>query len=170
MTKLYKNKYKVHSARYQNYDYSAEGFYFVTWCVKDMKCVLSRVTDDEVVLSPIGEIVESQVKGIGKRYHNVLVDSYVIMPNHVHIIIHIGPVETGLTPSLHKVRSLPNIIGQIKSHSTGLVNKKHNTAGNVLWQPRFYDHIIRNDKDLQSHREYIGINPVKWPQDKYYQK
>ena len=195
MSELYKNTYKVNSSRYQHYDYSSEGFYFVTWCVKDMKCVLSNIIDDEVVLTEVGEIVEKEIKKTEEVRTNILIDSFVVMPNHVHVIIHIGPYDDVLPMNTERNMSdrrdasvmrldqqkqedalpkrlyrstLGDIIKQIKIVSTKQIRANHGSS--FQWQPRVYDHIIRNDEDLKNHREYIGMNPIKWPQDKYYQK
>ena len=180
---LYNNQYRIPSARYSQYDYSSEGFYFVTWCVKNMNCVLSKVVDDKIVLSLIGEIVEKEIKKTEEVRKNVRVDSFVVMPNHVHVIIHIGPMfdsscrdasvmrlnnqkKGDALPKRLYTANLGNIIKQIKIVSTKQIRNNHNPS--FHWQSRFYDHIIRNDHDLQSHRDYIGINPIKWSQDKYF--
>lgn len=111
----------------------------------------------EMHLSDIGIIVENGIKGIEQHYENVYVDNYVIMPNHIHLIIRIDN-ESGRAML---VPTISHIIQQFK----GYVTKK---AGKSIWQNKFYDHIIRDDYDYMTRYQYIDENPIKWAEDKYY--
>ncbi|HLB57265.1 MAG TPA: transposase [Gammaproteobacteria bacterium] len=184
---MYYNTYRIQSSRYPGYNYASEGFYFVTWCVKEMTCVLSKIVNDEVKLFSMGSIVEEEILKTEKVRRGVLIDSHVIMPNHVHCIFHIAcrdaplgrlestereenentPLQKEDAPTARLYRSsIGSIVNQIKSQSTKRICQSHDNA--FQWQSRFYDHIIRNDDDLEKHRLYIGINSVKWPQDEYF--
>lgn len=167
ITKLYKNKFRVESSRLKNWDYSTSWWYYVTICTKDMKCCFGTIKSGKMKLNDLGKIVELFWNNIPKHYPNIELDYYVIMPNHFHGII-INNVETGHAPSLlKKVPTLGNVVGSFKSAVSRWANK--NDHNNFKWQQRFYDHIIRNENDLQRIRTYIKNNPLKWELDEYYQ-
>ena len=98
------------------------------------------------------------------KYDNVRVDKYVIMPNHIHIILTISDVFGTGNPS----PTVSNIIAWFKYTSTKLINQKYNSVGNRIFQRSFYDHIIRNENDYKEIWQYIENNPAKWLEDKYY--
>jgi len=184
---LFKNKYRISSARLRGWDYSWNGYYFVTICVKGSECVFGNVENGETVLSRIGEIVNQCWQEIPRHFSFVQLDEFVIMPNHVHgiIIINNNVVETlhatslRHAMSLHKSNirdsksfsnispkqgSLSSVIRSFKSAVTKLVNNElpHQF---FAWQPRFYDRIIRDEKELWNVRNYIRNNPLKWEED-----
>ena len=166
-------KYRSQSRRLKNWDYSTPGGYFVTICTHLGKPYFGTVENGEIHLSPIGEIlVEEWVKTSSLR-ESVELDEYVVMPNHLHgIIILKQVVETPrrgvLTPVDVNPDTLGTIIGQFKSACTRRIRADY--TRDFAWQARFYDHVIRDDVDLQRIREYIRVNPVKWEMDKYYCK
>ncbi len=165
---------KRKTIRLKDYDYSSPGVYFVTVCTSGhkkffwdtTKCKMPVRNDNEVVLSKIGRIVECAVKNIPKRYSNVSVDKFVIMPNHIHMLIRIHSTEDG-RPMVVPTRdggcapTLSCIIQQMK----GFVTKQ---IGFPVWQSRFYDHIIRNQKDYNEKWLYIEYNPINWERDDFY--
>jgi len=152
--------------RLADYDYASEGYYFVTICVKDMQELLGKVVDVDdarkidplarpfVELTPIGQSVEETILVANKS--NIKVDKYVIMPNHIHMIIVLDPSVDG-----YKRPSLQQVVRNIKSFTT-----KH--AKVELWQSRFYDHVIRDEADYKRVWEYIDNNPAKWFEDEYF--
>ena len=165
--KLYKNKFRIESARLQDWDYSTPWWYYITICTKDMKCWFGEIKKGKMILNDLGKIVENTWKGIPEHYPAVELDYYVIMPNHFHGIIIINNVETGHAPSLHIKRpTLGNIIGSFKSALTKWAHQ--NGYAHFKWQLRYYDHIIRNENDLHRIRTYIQNNPLKWEIDEYY--
>ena len=127
--------------RLKEFDYSKQGVYFITICTHNRKNVLSDIIVGEglcalpkVRLTPIGELVNNAIIYIDENYNGVSVDKYVIMPNHIHLMIRIDSPSGGDgTPPLQ----LSDIIGRFKSFTT-------NEYGNVLWQRSFNDNIIRN--------------------------
>ena len=134
--------------RLKNFDYTKEGYYFLTICTKDKQHILSDIVSDHdnpaiVRLTAIGEISESYLKSIPG------IDKYVIMPNHIHLIIH----KTNGKSISSDMRSFK-----------ALVSKK---AGQSIWQTSYYDHIIRNEEDYQEKRQYIDENPLRWIEDEY---
>jgi len=111
----------------------------------------------KIELSKTGQIVNDGINNIEAIYKTICVDKYVIMPNHIHMIL---VIKNGRTM---RVPTISNVISQLK----GYIAKQ---AGHPNWQKSFYDHIIRNETDHQTIWEYIENNPLKWTLDKYYIK
>ena len=146
--------------RLEDYNYSQAGYYFVTICTKDRKNILWEVgatLGRQLPLSFIGQIIDNEINNISSIYENVKINKYVIMPNHLHMIIVLDP-KNGRSKT---VPTISRIIQQFK----GSISKK---VGFSLWQNSFYDHIIRNEMDYQEIWNYIENNPLKWHEDKYY--
>ena len=147
--------------RLESYDYSTPGYYFVTFCTENHVCILGRVTpcgenqQGEMVLNQAGEIVCQAILNIPDSYPGVLLDKFVIMPNHVHMIL---ALQDGKS-------SLPSI-SRIVQQTKGVVTKH---LGKNIWQIHFHDHVIRNEQDYREIWQYIDNNPTKWALDKYYQ-
>jgi putative transposase len=175
----YKNKYRIDSARLKDWDYSIPWWYYVTICTKHFRNWFGDVKDGQKILNDLGKIVEEEWLRTKDIRSNVELDYYVIMPNHFHGNIIIMDVETsrrdvskenetGQRPvsTQLKPNSLGSIIGQFKSICTKRIHKLGYLQ--FQWQPRFYDHIIRNENDLRRIRNYIQNNPLKWELDEYY--
>ena len=148
--------------RIKGYDYSTPGAYFITICTKNRQAILSNIIVGEGlcalpqnVLTPIGMKVEKSIQFIKENYINITIDKYVIMPNHIHLIITLNNSGGHGNPPLQYV------IGQFKSYTT-------HKFGYTLWQRSFHDHIIRDEKDYKKIWEYIDNNPLKWELDCYY--
>lgn len=148
--------------RLLQYDYSQNGAYFVTVCTKDKQKILCDIVGaglrarPRIKLTPFGEQVQASILYMSERYTDISIDTYVIMPNHVHFIFRINRMADGRgDPPLHK------IIGEFKSYTTHLY-------GAPLWQRSFHDHIIRGEEDYSDIAEYIENNPAKWLEDRFY--
>ncbi|SHJ86689.1 REP element-mobilizing transposase RayT [Geosporobacter subterraneus DSM 17957] len=166
--------------RLKNYDYSQPGYYFVTICTENRRNLLCNIVgnDAPVVPSEIGNEIIQCWENISLLYENVKTDGFCIMPNHIHGIIVIE--DTKPQPLSEKTygfqsaerrgrRSLPDIIKDFKSVTARQYNKLVEIEfRNTLWQKSYYEHIIRNELELQEIREYIVNNPVKWVEDEYY--
>ena len=162
--KLNLPKRKHHKLK--NYDYSLPGYYYVTICVNDGNTVLSRVgqglapAEAIVSLTDIGGIAEQQLFKLKKRFSYVRIDKYIIMPNHLHVIIELtgDPVLSYGTerPDLYE------IIGTYKSITTRVCNKKFNTPGAKLFQTSFYESVIRTEQGYYEACQYIEGNPARW--------
>ena len=138
---------KRKSARLKNYDYSTPGAYFVTICTKNKEHLLGTIKNGEMNFSKIGKVADEKILQIEKFYGNVIVDKYVIMPNHIHMIIVISEAE-GINPFPTKKYDISNIVGKFKaSVSRNVGNAFMHSAKNTLWQTSFHDHIIRGDED-----------------------
>ena len=152
--------------RLPDYDYSAPGAYFVTICTRDRRCILSDVTvgaaisrPPEVRLTRYGEIVDLAIRNIPSVYPSVSVDHYVIMPNHIHLILQIHCVEDGRMIS---APTISTVVGQMKRWIS-------RQAGTALWQKSYHEHVIRNENDYRDIWEYIENNPIRWAEDRYYE-
>jgi len=155
---LFNNKYRIPSTRIPDWDYSNKGYYFVTICAKDHECFFGKIKDEKMVLSEIGEIAEKEWNITKKIRQGVLLDEYIIMPNHIHGIM---ILESGID-------NLSAIIRGYKSAVTKKVKELGNES--FQWQTRFYEHVIRTDKSLNAIREYIANNIIKWELDDYHPK
>jgi len=160
---LYKNKYRIESARLKDWDYSRYGYYFVTICIKDKHCFFGNIMDNKMQLSEIGEIVAEEWQNTERVRDNVKLDEWVIMPNHLHGIIIIENDEETHSVRLYRKDNLSNVIRGFKSATIRNVHKRG--FKDFVWQSRFYDHIIRNEQELHDIREYIVNNPSKWQFD-----
>jgi REP element-mobilizing transposase RayT len=167
---LFQNRYRVASARLKGWDYSRAGGYFITICTDKRQCHFGHIADGQMRLSPIGDIVAGEWQRTAELRPNVILDAWVVMPNHLHGIMVIQkdgvPPPTAVSASSLKPGSVGAIIGQIKT----VCKKRIIASGNRTfdWQPRFHDHIIRDDADLARTREYIINNPVQWELDELY--
>ncbi len=150
--------------RLNGYDYSTPGAYFITICVKDKKQLLSKIVvgdDAHIVpqnnLSKMGMICDKYINNINTKYENVTVDKYVIMPNHIHLIIFIHGTMRASSPT----KNIENIIRSFKIMATKEI-------GHSIWQRSYHDHIIRGEKDYLKIWEYIDTNVIKWKKDCFY--
>lgn len=142
--------------RLTKYDYSQDGMYFVTICTEDKKCILSDIIvggdahiAPHIELSLYGKVTEKYIKTITG------IKTYVIMPNHIHMIIEIDGTMGASSPTISSL---------IRSFKT-LTTKE---IGFSIFQRSFYDHIIRDEDDYITKAQYIENNPAKWSEDKYY--
>ena len=151
--------------RIPDYDYSRNGAYFITICTQNRKHILSTVgtplpgcpQEPTVHLLPHGIVAERYIKQMSTFYDYLSVDKYVIMPDHIHLLITIqvtdGHPGTGVpTP---RTSAVAQFVGTFKR----FCNKEY---GENIWQSRFYDHVIRNQRDYDEIWQYIENNPRKW--------
>ncbi len=177
----FQGKYRIESIRLPDYDYSANGWYFVTICTKDRIYHLGNgVVSGRVQLTPIGEIAQQYFIDIPKYSKHTYIDTYVIMPNHVHGIVVINKptdiatlpqnVETDITQSefMSQISPKPGSLGTILRSYKSAVTRwcRRNQHEYFAWQERFYESIIRVDDSIDRIRQYIINNPAKWEQDK----
>jgi len=172
------------SIRMPDYDYSVPGWYFITICVKNRQCVFGDVVDGKMVLSRFGYIAKQSLKDVPKHYKHVRLDSYIVMPNHVHVIIVIRRVGAGFKPAptgLHpthitdgaglkpaptgKRQGLSETIRAFKTFSAQKINMLRQSSGDPFWQRNFHERIIWTDEGLASTRDYIRLNPLRWHVD-----
>ena len=166
---------KIHhrrSIRLKHYDYSGNGYYFVTICTKNFQCWLGDVVNGKMKLSNIGEIVKKCWMETPQHFDNVFLDVFVVMPNHFHGIVVIenecnapcrGVACNAPTNVSPKPKSLPTIIRSFKSAVTNWCNK--HDFSHFQWHRNYYEHVIRTEHELNSIREYIINNPLQWESD-----
>jgi REP element-mobilizing transposase RayT len=155
------------SIRLHGYDYSQNGAYFVTICVKDMMPIFGDVHNDEMQLNKYGHLVAECWQNIPQHFPNTELDSYIIMPNHLHgiIWINVGAQHAAPLPAPDtdpSQQALGIIVRSFKSAVTKSINLLRNTPGASVWQRNYYEHIIRNDGDLKAIRACIVNNPARW--------
>ncbi len=154
------------SIRLKQYDYSQEGAYLVTICTKNKECLLGDVVDGKIVLNDIGEFVQQCWLNIPEHFPNGIVDEYIIMPNHIYgiVIITVGANNYSPLQNAKLFQSPSKTIGSIiRGFKIGVTKwSRQNTDIYTLWQRNYYEHIIRNEKELTETREYIINNPFKW--------
>ena len=143
------------SIRLKDYDYSQNNAYFVTICTKDR---LPSIDSDI-----IRGIIQKTWENLPSHYLTVILDEFVIMANHVHGIIIIQTESVGA--DLRSARSLSEIVRAFKSFSTREINQHIVMFGQSFWQRNYYDHVIRDERDLHKIRKYIRGNPLNWEID-----
>ncbi|NLW48285.1 MAG: hypothetical protein GXY86_13250 [Firmicutes bacterium] len=214
-TLLFKNKYRIPSARLKGWDYSSLGWYFITICIKNKEGYLfGEVVDNEMRLNGYGQIVREEWENSFRIRRELTCRTYIIMPDHIHGLVGIiksnvnrngngnananvngnvyentyahengngnGNVETHGRASLpiptnpsnsinqnpkipqRMPRSISSFVAGFKSAATKRINEMRGTPGEPLWQPRFYDRIIRDEKEFFAVQRYIDENPMRW--------
>lgn len=158
------------SIRIPNFDYAQPGAYFITIVTFDRICLLGRVSDDKVILNPIGTMVDYEWKHLAHRFKHVELGPWIVMPNHVHGIINI--IETPANNQETResfgspVRgSIPTIIRSFKSTVTKRYQDIAEQQPRPIWQRGYYDHIIRDEIDHKNIYDYILDNPRRWSED-----
>jgi REP element-mobilizing transposase RayT len=179
MTK-YCNKYRIESFRLQNRDYGANGYYYVTIKTKMGNHYFGYVEDDQMHLNELGEIAKKCWKEIPEHYPFVILDEFVVMPNHVHGIIIINKINIDESVETQNFASLQNretktkpknkfgpqsqnLAAIIRGFKIGVTKyaKQNNIPFN--WHPRFHDRVLRmENNELALKRYYIKNNPSQW--------
>jgi len=159
------------SNRLKNYDYSSQGYYFVTMCTHNQVCLFGEIKNNVMVLNEYGKIVQAAWEDLSNHYTDVQLDEFIVMPNHVHGIIWLIDLKTnvdvgaGLKPAPTWRFGLSEIVRGFKTFSSRRINVSRKTPGIIVWQRSFYDHIIRDEIKLNKIREYIMNNPAQWAMD-----
>ena len=194
MTNLYQGKYRIPSARWQHWDYGSDAAYFITICTKNREHYFGKIENGKMCLSHVGILADVFWHEIKNHSKNVELDSFVVMPNHIHGILILdgnnndgNAVETTHALSLQQQQSLQptnETIGQNRFQNQGkntvssiigsyksAISKHANRMGLIIdWQSRFYEHIIRDDAEYSRIAEYIEANISNWITDKFFNK
>jgi putative transposase len=191
MNGLFKNKYRIASARLQTWNYADAGMYFITICTGNRECYFGEIEPNQnlepkIRLTEIGEVAQAEwSKTIELRPDmNLELGEFVVMPNHFHGIIIIGENQfnqhvgdSNGRDAMHRVSTTTTAFGP-QSKNLGSIIRGYKSAvttyarkNNIKfsWQPRFHDHIIRSEDEYHRIANYILNNPNKWLQDKFYQ-
>lgn len=181
------------SIRLKGYDYSQAGAYFVTIVAWHREMLFGEIVDGEMILNRNGKIVQEAWFDLKNHYRHVILGAFIIMPNHAHGIIvlvdddrrggssmiggtispdefHVGDVSLleGKTRPYVKPKprhGLPEIVRAFKSFSARRINRLRRTDGIPVWQRNYYEHIIRNDREMDNITRYIESNPSMWAED-----
>jgi putative transposase len=164
--------------RLRGFDYAQPGAYFVTVCAHRGETLFGVVVDGVMRLSAEGEIVEETWLRLPDHYSNVEIDSCGVMPNHVHgVVILCGRVGAGFKPAptsceeslpveaVGRHHSLSEIVRGFKTFSARGINNLRGRRGAPVWQRGFYEHVLRDEEDLDRVRRYIEANPIRWAGD-----
>jgi len=159
--------------RLEHYDYNSPGAYFITFCTHNRRNLLSHIVgaiheSPEVQLTDFGKIVDTVIQTMPPHIH-AAIDRYVIMPNHVHLILLI--TEEDMLRAIHESplqgRSiLSKAVGYIKMNASKEIRR--HCGGITLWQRGYYDHVIRGREDYEMIAKYIQENPIRWELDTLY--
>ncbi len=171
-------KKKRRSIRLKEFDYATEGAYFITVCTHKRRNIFGSFVGagpracPELELNDTGQMITDTWCQIPDHYPGIKVDAFVIMPNHLHGILSFGPANgqpQGVAPTKF---SLSGVVGRFKSMTTTRYTASIKETGlrpypGILWQRNYYEHVIRDEDELNLVREYIVYNPVQWKYDKY---
>ena len=153
--------------RIPHFDYSTPSAYFITVCVQDRKCLLGSIVGGgdldapHVALTYIGQIVQRNIES-SNQIPDVRVAKYVIMPNHIHIILLVDSASSGTSGS-------PSPANAVVPHYMSVLKRFcHKNAGYRFFQRSYHDHVIRGEKDYLKIWEYIDSNPARWKEDCFY--
>ena len=162
---------KRKTPRLQEFDYNSDGIYFITICTQNRRCILSRIVGTGVLdcpqieLTKHGEIADKYINQLSDFYEHLSVDKYVIMPNHIHLLLFIkGNGQSGTPVPTNGTRA-NSTFSKFISTFKRFCNKEY---GENIWQARCNDHIIRNQQDYEKHFNYICENPIRWHYDDLY--
>ncbi len=180
------NKYRIPSARLQNWDYSANGAYFITICTQNCEHFFGEIENGIMHLNELGVLAEKYWAEIPQHFPFVELGNFVIMPNHTHGILIIDkypnaadiPLETlqcnvstdaGKNGQMAKISPVPGSVSTIIRSYKSVVSKHARLIhADFGWQSRFHDHRIRNSKGFETIQNYIANNPANWEKDKFY--
>ena len=171
------------SIRLKGYNYSQPGAYFVTICTRKRECLFGQIINGVMHLNEFGDIATEEWLQSSEIRHEIQLDIFMVMPNHIHGIVIItnnkdsdivgatgrSPLHTGSKKAYGPAkRSLGSFIAGYKSQVTKRVNLLRRSPGIPVWQRNYYEHIIRHDDEMNQLRNYIATNPIGWESDKYH--
>ncbi len=168
-------RYHRRSIRLHGYDYTLPGAYFVTICTAGRACLFGEVVNGEMILNEYGRIMEEEWARSGNIRREMTLDAFVVMPNHLHgvVILNSDPLGTATVGAHGRAplrlerapRSLGAFVAGFKSAATKGINALRGSPGATVWQRNYYEHIIRDDADLEATQWYILDNPARWGED-----
>lgn len=165
-------KHHRQSIRLRNRDYAESGAYFVTICTKDRECLLGEIVDWKMNLTEFGRIILDCWNDLPSHYLNIILDAFIIMPNHLHgIVVLTDQASVGArSPRPYKGQSLPKhptlgmMVAYFKYQSTKKINQISQTPGVSFWQRNYHERVLRRH-EINRYRQYIVDNPADWSRD-----
>ena len=175
------SKFKLESSRLQNFDYSTPGYYFITICTFNHNNFFGKINNNQMELSKMGLVTQSELLKTFEIRKNIKLHKYVIMPNHIHLLIeikyqinsvncrdvarYVSTEKQNFSQISPKPNSISSIIRSFKSAVTHQINPK---TIFFAWQPRFHDIIVKDEQELLVIKKYIQNNVINWQKDKFY--
>lgn len=151
------------SIRLPGHDYSQNGMYYVTLCTTDRKNIFGSIAEKTMLLNDKGSLVKDHLLLLRNHYHHVLLREYVIMPNHVHMIIEFVAMCCCTESLPGAINRAPTVtLGQVVGAFKAGVSR---AVGHTIWQRNYYEHVIRNEIDYNKIAEYMRNNPADWGED-----
>lgn len=147
--------------RLKDYDYASAGAYFVTICTHHKQAIFGQIKQGLMELNPYGQQAERAWQEIPQHFSTVVLDEFIVMPNHIHGIVFVDRERARHASPLQQAPSLGAVIGGFKSAAARLINQQRAPPGAPVWQRNYYEHVIRNEKSLSEIREYTANNPLK---------
>jgi putative transposase len=175
-------RWRRRSIRLKGYDYSSSGYYFVTICVQERMCLFGNTIYGKLNLSESGKMIEQYLIKLPKKFSNLFLDEFIVMPNHIHVIFVIND-SVGADPCVcpinhnnifiegeHTGSPLHRFIQWFKTMTTNEYIKKvmidnWPRFNGKLWQRNYWEHIIRNEREYWAITQYIKSNPDNWNHD-----
>jgi putative transposase len=156
------------SYRLRYHSYAEASAYHITICSHQRQLIFGKIIDAQMHLSPIGKIIDEEIRKTIAMRKDVIVDTYTVMPNHVHIIFIL--TETKDAPVARKFEApasdtISSIVNGMKACCTSRVRKELGPSDAAIWQSRFHDRLIRDEAELNLTRAYIINNPGAWEDD-----
>jgi len=152
--------------RLKNYDYTQPNYYYLTICSQHHLTLFGTITEDKMKLNPAGKMLKKWIEKLPQKFSEIDCEEYIIMPNHLHIIIQIKTTKKDYKPSIRKITQWYKTM-TTNEYIRNIKNQEWKPFKEKLWQRNYYEHIIRNEQSLQNIKKYIQENPIKWKEDKY---
>jgi REP element-mobilizing transposase RayT len=179
-------RHSRHSTRLPGYDYAQPGAYFVTVCTQHRECLFGEIVKGKIALNEAGKMVKTVWDELPRHYPGADVDGFVVMPNHIHgiiVLITVGAGPCACPSDRHACQndgrprgaaptmSLMDVVHRFKSLTTAryrhyVVEKNWQPFPGRLWQRNYYEHIVRDENELNYIRQYILDNPMRWEMDR----
>jgi putative transposase len=181
----FKDQYRIPSSRLAEYDYGSNAAYFVTICTRNRTHDFGSIVDGSMQLSTLGQAAANCWAEIPNHFGFVLLDGFVVMPNHVHgILVFDKPMETkniqtetqNIQTETQNVASLQgsknrfgpqsqNLGSVVRGYKIGVTQFARKNGNPFVWQERYHEHVIRDEHEYQRVFTYIQENPRKWAED-----
>ena len=152
------------SIRIPGYDYTSPGVYFLTLCTHERRQVFGSIQGGKMILSRAGEIAQNELKRLSRRFPLIEMGEYVVMPDHVHLLVFVVEPGTGCAEQFGQpvAGSIPTIVRSYKASVTWLVMRLPRWPGGAVWQRNYYEHIVRDEAGIDMVSAYIRMNPERW--------
>lgn len=147
--------------RYKDFNYSSDGYYYVTICTDKKRDLFGILQNNQVVLNPLGKLVEENIRALNDL-KGVSVTAHIVMPNHLHLLLEIGNRENNTDWTLSKL--IIRIKSKVMVEYSRIDICEHKKE--KIWQRNYWDYIVRKQEELTKIAEYISRNPEFWEREK----